>query len=240
MSSTTSVYVLSPYEFFIGNIWEADFRRHAGATHDLTQEIDVGLPNRFELGFENEFGVINGDAHASAGAFEARYAFADWNTLPFNPTISAEYIQGFDESAKPSEGKRGPRQPDAIALRLLLGQNFGDHIGYGANFGVEEDVSRGGQNFDFSQAITYGGTWNGKLEFGAEGRFINISQRKGIKEQDELLIGPIIGLKPTRQLRIGLEPLLGCTSASPRVATFLVISYELGGAEAVVSPVPHD
>jgi hypothetical protein len=35
--STTSVNVLSPYEFFIGNIWEADFRRHASATHELTQ-----------------------------------------------------------------------------------------------------------------------------------------------------------------------------------------------------------
>jgi hypothetical protein len=66
------------------------------------------------------------------------------------------------------------------------------------------------------------------------------SARKGIKEQDELLVGPIIGLKPTRQLRIGLEPLLGCTRASPRVATFLLIPYELGGAEAVVSPMPHD
>src|SRR6516164_5253095 len=25
-SSTTSVYVLSPYELFVGNVWEADFR----------------------------------------------------------------------------------------------------------------------------------------------------------------------------------------------------------------------
>lgn len=240
MSATTSVYVLSPYELFVGNIWEADLRRHAGTTHELTQEIDVGLLHRFELGVENEIDVIRGDAHETSGTFEARYAFANWNALPFNPTLSAEYILGSGKSAKLSDGKSVPRQPDAIALRLLLGQNFGDHVAYGANFAVEQDVSRGGRNFDFSQAIIYGGTWNGKLEFGAEGRFTNISQRKDIKEQDELAIGPTIGWKPTRQLRIGLEPLFGCTHESPRLSSLLLVSYELGGAEAVVSPVPHD
>ncbi|HET9800544.1 MAG TPA: hypothetical protein VFP82_02565, partial [Chthoniobacterales bacterium] len=158
MSSTTSVYVLSPSEFFVGNIWEGDFGRHDGSVHDLTQEIDVGLLHRFELGIENELSVIGGDAHATSATFEARYAFANWNALPFNPAISTEYILGFGQSAKFSERKRTPRQPDAIALRLLFGQNFGDHIAYGANFGVEQDVSRGGRNFEFSQAITYGGT----------------------------------------------------------------------------------
>lgn len=240
MSSTTSVYVLSPYEFFVGNIWEGNFGRHGGATHELTQEIDVGLLHRFELGVENEVDIIHGDAHGTSGTFEARYAFANWNVLPFNPTLSAEYILGFGKSAKLSDGKSAPRQPDAIALRLLLGQNFGDHIAYGANFAVEQDVSRGGRNFDFSQALTYGGTMNGKLEFGAEGRFTNIGQRKGIKEQDELAIGPTFGWKPTRQLRIGFEPLFGCTHESPRLSSLLLVSYEFGGAEAIVSPVPHD
>jgi hypothetical protein len=56
-SSTTSVYVLSPYEMFAGNIWEADFGRHGKTLHDPTQEIDLGLLHRFEVGFENELGV---------------------------------------------------------------------------------------------------------------------------------------------------------------------------------------
>lgn len=240
MSSTTSVYVLSPYEFFVGNIWEGNFGRHGGSTHELTQEIDFGLLHRFELGVENELDVIRGDANETGTTFEARYAFANWNALPFNPTVSAEYILGFGKSAKLSDGRFIPRQPDAIALRLLLGQNFGDHVAYGANFALEQDVSRGGRNFDFSQAITYGGTWNGKLEFGAESQFTNIGQRKGIREQNELAIGPTIGWKPTRQLRIGFEPLFGCTHESPRLASLLLVSYEFGGAEAVVPPVPHD
>lgn len=239
MSSTTSVYVLSPFEFFVGNIWEANVR-HDRTTHELTQEIDLGLPHRFELGVENEIGVIDSDGHETSGTFEARYAFANWNALPFNPAISAEYILGFGQSAKLSEGKHASRQPDAIAVRLLLGQNFGDHIAYGANFGVEQDVSRGGRNFDFSHAVTYGGTMNGKLELGAECRFTNIGERDRIKEQHEFTIGPTIAWKPTRQLRIGFEPLFGCTPESPRLSSLLMISYEFGGAEAIVPPVPHD
>lgn len=240
MSSTTSVYVLSPYEFFVGNIWEGNFGRTGGPTHDLTQEIDVGLLHRFELGIENELGVIRGDTHGTSATFEARYAFANWNALPLNPTLSAEYILGFGKSARLSDGKSIPRQPDAIALRLLLGQNFGDHFACGANFAIEQDVSHNRRNFDFSQAITYGGLMNGKFEFGAEGRFTNIGRTKDIKEQDELAIGPTIGWKPTRQLRIGFEPLFGCTHDSPRFSSLLLVSYELGGAEAVVSSIPHD
>ena len=240
MSSTTSVYVLSPYEFFVGNIWERDFGRNGGAIHDLMQEIDIGLLHRFELGVENEAGVIDGDAHETSGVLEARYAFANWNALPLNPAISTEYIIGLGKSARLADSKRAPRQPDAFAARLLLGQNFGGHIAYGANLGVEQDVSRGGRNFDCSQAITYGGALNGRLEVGAEGRFTNIGARRGIKEQNELAVGPTIGWKPTRQLRVGLEPLFGCTHESPPVSTLLMISYEFGGAEAIVSPVPRD
>jgi hypothetical protein len=42
-SSTNSVYVLPPYEIFVGNLWKADFGRYRKTRHDLTQEIDFGL-----------------------------------------------------------------------------------------------------------------------------------------------------------------------------------------------------
>src|SRR5438477_4212453 len=37
LSSTTSVYVLSPYEVFGGILWEGDFRRQGKSVHDLIQ-----------------------------------------------------------------------------------------------------------------------------------------------------------------------------------------------------------
>lgn len=235
LSSTTSVYVLSPYEMFVGNIWEGDFPRQGKSAHDFVHEIDFGLLHRFELGLENELGLIGGDAHETAATFEARYAFANWNALLLNPAISLEYIFGVGKSVKTLQ-----RQPNALAVRLLLGQNFGDHFGYGLNFALQQDVSHdSGREFEIAQTITYG-MMKGKLELGAESRYMHMTGRGRVDEQDQLVIGPSFGGKPTRQIRVGLSPLFGCTDDSPRVSLFLIVSYEFGGAEAVVAPIPRD
>jgi len=237
-SSTTSVYVLSPYEMFVGNIWEAIFRRHGKTLHDLTQEVDFGLPHRFEVGVENELGLVGSDAHETSVTAEARYAFANWNAIPLNPAISAEYIFGVGKSVKDTESDKDlRRQPNAVAVRLLLGQNFGDHFGYGLNVGLQQDVSRdSGREFEISQSVAYG-AMKGKLEFGAEMRYVHNTPQRNPVDRDEFVTGPTIGWKPTRQLRISLAPLFGCTGDSPRVASFVLVSYEFGGAEAVVTPI---
>ena len=237
-SSTTSVYVLSPYEMFVGTIWEAIFRRHGKTLHDLTQEVDFGLPHRFEVGLENELGLVGSDAHETSVTAEARYAFANWNAIPLNPAISAEYIFGVGKSVKDTGSDKDlRRQPNAVAVRLLLGQNFGDHFGYGLNVGLQQDVSRdSGREFEISQSVAYG-AMKGKLEFGAEMRYVHNTPPRNPVDRDEFVTGPTIGWKPTRQLRISLAPLLGCTGDSPRVASFVLVSYEFGGAEAVVAPI---
>jgi len=237
-SSTTSVYVLSPYEMFVGTIWEAIFRRHGKALHDLTQEVDFGLPHRFEVGLENELGLVGSDAHETSVTAEARYAFANWNAIPLNPAISAEYIFGVGKSVKDTGSDKDlRRQPNAVAVRLLLGQNFGDHFGYGLNVGLQQDVSRdSGREFEISQSVAYG-AMKGKLEFGAEMRYVHNTPQRNPVDRDEFVTGPTIGWKPTRQLRISLAPLFGCTGDSPRVESFVLVSYEFGGAEAVVAPI---
>jgi hypothetical protein len=237
-SATTSVYVLSPYEMFAGNIWETIFRRHGKTLHDLTQEIDFGLLHRFEIGVENELGLAGSDPHETSATVEARYALANWNAIPLNPAISAEYIFGVGKSVNDAASERDfRRQPNAVAVRLLLGQNFGDHFGYGLNLGLEQDVSRdSGRELEMSQSVAYG-AMKGELEFGAEMRYLHNTARRNPVDRDELVTGPTIGWKPTRQLRISLAPLFGLTGDSPRVASFVLVSYEFGGAEAVVAPI---
>ena len=237
-SSTTSVYVLSPYEMFVGTIWEAIFRRHGKTLHDLTQEVDFGLPHRFEVGLENELGLVGSDAHETSVTAEARYAFANWNAIPLNPAISAEYIFGVGKSVKDTGSDKDlRRQPNAVAVHLLLGQNFGDHFGYGLNVGLQQDVSRdSGREFEITQSVAYG-AMKGKLEFGAEMRYVHNTPQRNPVDRDEFVTGPTIGWKPTRQLRISLAPLFGCTGDSPRVESFVLVSYEFGGAEAVVAPI---
>jgi hypothetical protein len=237
-SSTTSVYVLSPYEMFAGNLWEADFRRNGKTLHDLTQEIDFGLLHRFEIGVENELGLTGSDAHETSLTLEVRYALANWNAISLNPAISAEYIFGSGKSVKnASSDKELRRQPNAVAVRLLLGQDFAEHFGYGCNIGLRQDVSRdSGREFEISQSVAYG-AFKGKLEFGAETRYVHDTSQRSSDDRDELVTGPTIGWKPTRQFRISVAPLFGCTHDSPRVATFLLVSYEFGGAEAIVAPI---
>jgi hypothetical protein len=223
---------------FVGNVWEAIFTRHGKTLHDLTQEIDLGLQHRFELGVENELGLIGSDAHETSATVEARYAFANWNTIPLNPAISAEYIFGVGTSVKDATSDKDlHRQENAVAVWLLLGQNFGDHVGYGLNIGLQQDVSRdSGREVEISQSVAYG-AMKGKLEFGAEMRYVHNTSQRNSDDRDELVTGPTFGWKPTRQLRISLAPLFGCTCDSPRVATFVLVSYEFGGAESIVAPI---
>src|SRR5438132_3674244 len=174
-SSTTSVYVLSPYEMFVGNIWEAIFRRHGKTLHDLTQEVDFGLPHRFEVGVENELGLVGSDAHETSVTIEARYAFANWNAIPLNPAISLEYVFGIGKSARTPDNsrRRGTRlreQSDALVARLLLGQDFAGRFGYGLNLSLQQDVLHdSGREFELSQSLAYG-AMKGKWELGAEER----------------------------------------------------------------------
>ena len=243
-SSTTSVYVLSPYEAFVGLNWEGDFHRHGKSLHDLTQEIDVGLLYRFELGFENELGLVGSDASETSATLEARYAIANWNKIPLNPAISVEYIFGLGKSARSArvqsgQRKQGPReQPDAVALRLLLGQAFADNrIGYGLNVSMQQDVTHdSGRSFVVSQSASYG-LMKGEFELGAEMRYTHSTGQSPAGREDELIIGPTFGWKPTRQTRVSFAPLFGCTHNSPAIATFVLFSYEFGGAEAIVPSV---
>lgn len=177
----------------VGNVWEGDFDRHVKSAHDLTQEIDIGLLHRFELGIENKVGLIEDRAHETSATFEARYTFANWNAIPLNPITSLEYIFGFGTSVKTSS-----RQSDASAARLLLGQNFGEHFGYSLNLSLQQAVSHGDEReFEIAQGIAYG-TMKGKLELSAERRYTYATQRGPIDERDEFVIGPSIGWKPTR------------------------------------------
>ena len=190
---------------FVGNIWETIFRRQGKTLHDLTQEIDFGLLHRFELGIENELGLVGSDAHETSATVEARYAFANWNAIPLNPAISGEYIFGVGTSVKNATSDKDlRRQANAVAVRCLLGQSFADHFGYGLNIGFQQDVSRdSGRGIEISQSVAYG-AMKGKLEFGAEMRYVHNTSQRNSDDRDGLVTGPTFGWKPTRQLRISL------------------------------------
>src|SRR6266704_6299798 len=93
-SPLITAYVLPPGAVYGGLIYEGDAFRHGPPDHLFTEEVEVGLPYRFGLAFELGQERFNGDFQNKSFSIEARYALADWNKIPLNPTLFAEYKFG--------------------------------------------------------------------------------------------------------------------------------------------------
>src|SRR4029079_11740156 len=153
-SNTVNAYVLPPWAFFFGELYEGQGFRHGPPDHLFTQEIEMGLPYRFNIAAEAQFERFNGGGGAQTVSLEARWALADWNKIPLNPTLFAEYKFGVGtirhEEVKPPGGEGGggeeeeeeggpPKVPDAYEVRLLLAQDFGEHVEWAMNWFFEKE-----------------------------------------------------------------------------------------------------
>ncbi|MEN3370166.1 MAG: hypothetical protein V7609_2309 [Verrucomicrobiota bacterium] len=233
-SATTKLYVLSPYEVFVGVLSESDFLRHGTSRHDLVQEIEMGLPHRFEIGFENHVGLVGGDAAEMSANIGARYAFAAWGKIPLNPTISGEYRFGTGkELTNRFERSFDRNSPDAYELRLLLGQEFVPRVQWAANLFFQHELG-GARNREIglTQDIAYLAVAD-KFEAGVEMRYTNATRRAEKRgSANEFVIGPSVNWKPNLHTVISVAPLVGCTADSPRVAVLCSVSLEFGGGES--------
>src|SRR2546430_16987211 len=100
----------------------------------LTQEIEIGLPARFGIALEISIENHRGRSQVRSFSVEGRYALADWNKIPLNPTLFVEYKFGVgpirhEEGPPPPPGEEEeesgpPQHPDAYEVRLLLAQEF--------------------------------------------------------------------------------------------------------------------
>src|SRR3954463_15379964 len=89
-SNLTQAYVLPPGAVFAGLIYQGDALRFNRPDHMLTQEIEIGLPARFGIAFENSIESFRSHTQERTFSIEGRYALADWNKIPLNPTIFVE------------------------------------------------------------------------------------------------------------------------------------------------------
>jgi hypothetical protein len=148
----TNAYVLPPGEVYASMIYEGDAVHFRPPDHHWTEECEVGLPYRFNVAIETDLQRFDGDFQVSTFSLEARYAFADWNKIPLNPTFFTEYKFGIgnilhDEGAPTPAKKFGPGGfdksldiPDAYELRLLLSQDFFDRIEWAMNTFFEQEI----------------------------------------------------------------------------------------------------
>lgn len=252
-SNTTQAYVLPPWAFFFGEIYEGQGFRHGPPDHLFTQEIEMGLPYRFGVAAESKFERFNGGGGAEIVSLEARWALADWNKIPLNPTLFAEYKFGVgtirhEEGPPPPPGEEEeeesgpPKVPDAYEFRLLLAQDFGEHVEWAMNWFFEkENTGDRGREWGFSQAVmTPVLLPNERLKVGVEMEYKNFTTKDTRGDPlNSFVIGPTVAWKPTASTRLDVSPLFGCTDGSPVANVFVVFSWLFGGeraeAEAPVS-----
>src|SRR5437016_9010847 len=252
-SNTTQAYVLPPWAFFFGEIYEGQGFRHGPPDHLFTQEIEMGLPYRFGVAAEAKFERFNGGGGAETVSLEARWALADWNKIPLNPTIFAEYKFGVGtirhEEVPPPPGggeeeEEGgpPKLPDAYEVRLLLAQDFFERVEWAMNWFFEkENTGDRGREWGFSQAaLTPILLPNERLKVGIEMQYRNVTTKdtRG-GAVNSFTIAPTVAWKPTSSTRLDISPLFGCTHDSPVADVFVAFSWLFGGeraeAEAPVS-----
>jgi hypothetical protein len=255
-SNTTQAYVLPPWAFFFGELYEGQAFDDGPPDHLFTQEIEMGLPYRFGVAAEAQFERFNGGGGARSVSLEARWALADWNKIPLNPTLFAEYKFGVGtirhEEVEPPRGEEGeeeeeeeggpPKVPDAYEFRLLLAQDFGEHVEWAMNWFFEkENTGDRGREWGFSQSAMVPTLLpNERLKVGIEMQYKNLTIKDTRGDPENIFVmGPSVAWKPTAQTRLDISPLFGCTDDSPVADVFVAFSWLFGGergeAEAPVS-----
>ena len=244
-ANLTNAYVLPPYNVYAGLIYEGDALRYEHPDHLFTQEIEVGLPYRLGVAVENEEEVFRRVGQENSLSVEVRYALADWDKIPLNPTLFAEYRfgignilhdEGIPTRLDKGEGAAEAQQtsahtPDAVELRLLLAEEFFSRYEWAFNFFFEqEDEGDRGREWGFAQSfLTPVLLPKERLKLGLEMQYRNFTDKDSRDDPSQgFVIGPTVAFKPTRNTRLDLSPLFGVTFDAPRVQAFAVFSYTFG------------
>ncbi len=254
-SNLTNAYVLPSGAVFAGLIYQGDALRFNRPDHSFTQEVEIGLPYRFGVAVENTVEAFRGHTQERTFSIEGRYALADWNKIPLNPTIFVEYKFGIGDilhdEGPPEPLPKGEAEeflaeheplPDAFEVRLLLAQDFGEHVEWALNGFFEQEVGGDrGREYGFAQSamvpiiLPYE-----RLKVGVEMQLTTFTD-KGIRDDPSyrLIIGPSIAWKPTKNTRLDVSPLFGVTDDAPRASVFVVFSMLFGaGGEAQQAEAP--
>ena len=230
ISTLTKSYVLSPFNFELESGYEGDIFRHGLPVHLFRQEIEMGLPARFTVGVQNQVEHFSGDTFERSLTLEARYALANWNKLPLNPTISVEYLFGLDNAVQNSG-----------ELALLISHDFPNLVEWAMNIFVDRECDgRASTNLGFAQSVEVPVLLpEEKLEVGVEMQYRSggetIEADRTIKG---LVIGPTLAWRPTKNVRFDLSPLFGCSDHTPPLQVFAAFSLSFGGTAEVEAETP--
>ena len=177
-SAVTTAYVLPAWGVFAGLIYQGDVFPQGPIDNLFTQEIEVGLPYRFGIAVENQVEHFNHETVNANFSIEGRWALADWDKIPLNPTLFAEYKFGTgrilheeaeEEEMMDEDGEIDPDEeemmmqeeearmqadrPNAYEFRLLLSEEIVKGVDWAFNAFLENETSGDrGREWGFAQS----------------------------------------------------------------------------------------
>jgi hypothetical protein len=216
----TRVYVQQPpWGFGVEQWLKAQWPRGESSNYLLQEEIEVGLPHRFQIDLYENWRIDNhGSVFHDSIAFEGRWALADWGKIWGNPTLYAEW--------KFADHSRGP---DAYEFKLLLGDEITPRWHWGFNAIYEQEVGGGrATEIGASLALSYT-VIDSKLSAGLELKIESETERGARSNAPlEIDLGPSLQWRPTEHAHLDVAPLVGLTSDSPHVELWVVIGFDFG------------
>lgn len=220
ISTLTKSYVLAPFSLELEAGYEGAVFDDGLPAHLFRQEIEFGLPARFTVGIQNTVEHVAHETREASLALEARYAFANWERIPFNPTFSAEYRFGLAGSIS-----------DSAEFALLFTHDFPHQIEWALNVFLDQEIGGSRETSGgFAQSVEVPIILpEEKLEAGIEMEYNSGSDPADSIRTKGFAIGPTLVWRPTKNLRFDLAPLFGCSDHTPAARIFAVVSVSLGG-----------
>jgi len=186
-------------------------------TVETQYEFEMGLPYRFQA---DVYGVSHSDGNNKGFNFdqqklELRWALADWNVIPGNPTLYAEYIW----NNKP--------EADHTEFKLLWTGDVNERMHWAYNNVYEHEMGGAGTNsYEATAGLSYT-IKDEKLSIGMEAKlaYEDTDNHRGL-HSPEFLIGPSIQFSPLKQMHVDWAPLFGATHRSDQFKSLLIVGWE--------------
>jgi hypothetical protein len=220
-SAITNAYVLPPGGVFAALIYQGDVFSDKADKHKFSQEIEIGLPYRFGVAIENKIESQDSETVNKSVNFEARWALADWDKIPLNPTLFAEYKVGTEAD-----------RVDAYEFRLLFSEEIAKGVGWALNPFLENETSGDrAREWGFAQSVQVPVLLpHERFKVGVEMQYKNKTKKHSRGEPEQsFTIGPSFSYKPSARMRFDVAPLIGATEDAPDFQVFAVFSYVFGG-----------
>ncbi len=217
--SETRAYVIpeGDFEFEYWNVTEKP--QHGPTVSEQKYEVEIGLGNRFQLDI---YALSHSQGNNKGFLFdehdvELRYAFADWDVIPGNPTAYAEYkfLNG---------------QPDHVEFKALFSGDAKPcwpKLQWAANLVYETQMgAKRESNYEVTGGVSY--QLHPKFAIGGEAK-IELDDEHGKRlhfTTPQVLIGPSFQYNAFNKLHVDFSPLIGLTKSSPEFKSLVIVGWK--------------